>query len=130
MRYYEITPHLLFPQIQKFPPRLSYRNHHAAAALTEIAIAFPLPRRCRRLVVAVVSPLPLWIGVPLSPRSPKFTTPIAMPLLTDVAIALLSPRCCRRLSATIVGLSSTFEARLGSTSERLCLLAGHRVRRP
>ncbi|QCD89310.1 hypothetical protein DEO72_LG4g254 [Vigna unguiculata] len=113
-----------FPKFRTFP----------FASLTKITTSLPLsqksPRRCRRLTVAVVSPLPPWLEVPPSPLSPKFTTPIALPLLTDVAIALMSPRRCRRLSAAIVGLSSTFEARVRSTSERLCLLASHRVRRP
>ncbi|QCD82858.1 hypothetical protein DEO72_LG2g3199 [Vigna unguiculata] len=98
--------------------------------LTDVAIALPLPRRCCRLAAVVASPLPPWVGVPPSPLSPKFTTPIALPLLTDVAITLLSPRRCCRLSAAIMGLSSTFEDRMGSTSKRLCLLTGHRVRRP
>ncbi|QCD82629.1 hypothetical protein DEO72_LG2g2969 [Vigna unguiculata] len=40
---------------------------------------------------------------------------------------LLSPLRCRRLSAATVGLSSTFQDRLGSTSERLCILVGHRI---
>ncbi|QCD99798.1 hypothetical protein DEO72_LG7g1084 [Vigna unguiculata] len=113
-----------------------FRNHSplSATSLTEITAPLPLsqksPRWFRRLVVAVVSPLQPWVGVPPSPLSPKFTTPISLPLLTNVAIALPSPRRCRRLSAAIVGLSSTFEARLRSTSERLCLLTDHRVRRP
>ncbi|QCD82364.1 hypothetical protein DEO72_LG2g2700 [Vigna unguiculata] len=85
-----------FPKLRNFP-----QNHHATAALIDIAIALPLPRRCRRLAAVVPSPLPQWVGVPPSPLSPKFTKPIALSLLTGVAIALPSPRRCRRIAVVV-----------------------------
>ena len=85
-----------FPKLRNFP-----QNHHATAALIDIAIALPLPRRCRRLAGVVPSPLPQWVGVPPSPLSPKFTKPIALSLLTGVAIALPSPRRCRRIAVVV-----------------------------
>jgi len=81
-----------------------FRNF-LVASLTEITTPLPLsqksPLLCHYLAGVIVSLLPPWVGVPPSPLSPKFTTPIALPLLTDVAIALSSPSHCRRLAAAV-----------------------------